>query len=109
MKVRVADYIAHHLKQIGVRSVFMVSGGGMMHLIDAVSRVEGMAYYCNHHEQASAMAADAYARQTNSLGVCYATSGPGATNILTGLVGAWQDSSPVLFITGQGRKPRRAR
>ena len=101
MKMRVADYIALHLQKIGVRYVFMLSGGGMMHLIDAIGRVDGMKYLCNFHEQASAMAADGYARLTNSLGVCYATSGPGATNILTGLVGAWQDSSPVLFITGQ--------
>jgi len=101
MPIRVSDYIASHLKKIGVKSVFLLAGGGMMHLIDAVSRVDGIKYLCNHHEQACAMAAEAYARQTNSLGVCYATSGPGATNVLTGLVGAWQDSAPVLFLTGQ--------
>lgn len=100
MTMRVADYIAGELKRLGVGCVFMVSGGGMMHLIDAVSRV-GLRYVCNHHEQACAMAAEAYARRTGELGVCYATSGPGATNVLTGLVGAWQDSAPVLFITGQ--------
>ncbi|MBI3331724.1 thiamine pyrophosphate-binding protein [Candidatus Peregrinibacteria bacterium] len=99
--MRVADYIAGHLSRIGVRDVFLLSGGGMMHLIDAVSRTEGITYHCNHHEQACAMAAEAYARLTHQLGVCYATSGPGATNILTGLVGAWIDSAPVLYITGQ--------
>lgn len=99
--MRVADYIARHLHSIGVRDVFLLSGGGMMHLVDAVSRVEGMHYHCNHHEEACAMAAEAYGRLTHRLGVCYATSGPGATNILTGLVGAWLDSSPVLFVTGQ--------
>ncbi len=98
--MRVADYIAGELKKRGVRCVFMVSGGGMMHLIDAVPRA-GLRYICNHHEQACAMAAEGYARRTGELGVCYATSGPGATNILTGLVGAWQDSAPVLFLTGQ--------
>ncbi len=103
MPMRVADYIARHLNSVGVKTVFMLSGGGMMHLVDAVGRVPGLRYVCNHHEQASAMAADAYARQSGSLGVCYATSGPGATNILTGLVGAWQDSSPVLFLTGQSK------
>ncbi len=98
--MRVADYIAGRLKDLGVRTVFLVSGGGMMHLIDAIPRA-GLRYVCNHHEQASAMAAEGYARESGGLGVCYATSGPGATNVLTGLVGAWQDSSPVLFLTGQ--------
>lgn len=98
--MRVADYIAGTLKERRVKCVFMVSGGGMMHLIDAVPRA-GLPYVCNHHEQACAMAAEGYARHTGELGVCYATSGPGATNILTGLVGAWQDSAPVLFLTGQ--------
>jgi acetolactate synthase-1/2/3 large subunit len=104
MTLRVADFIASHLRRIGVDSIFLVSGGNMMYLIDALPRVEGLRYYCTHHEQAAAMAAEGYARQTNRLGVCYATSGPGATNILTGLVGAWQDSSPVLFITGQSKR-----
>ncbi len=101
MTMRVSDYIARHLHSIGSRDVFLLSGGGMMHLIDAVGRVPGMRYHCNHHEMACAMAAEAYARLTHRLGVCYATSGPGATNILTGVVGAWIDSAPVLYITGQ--------
>lgn len=101
--IRVSDFIAQHLDAIGVKAVFLLSGGGMMHLIDAVSRT-GVPYICCHHEQACAMAAEGYARQKGALGVCYATSGPGATNILTGLVGAWQDSSPVLFITGQSKR-----
>ena len=103
MTIRVSDYIAGHLQAIGVKTAFLVAGGGMMHLIDALGRMEGMHYMCNHHEQASAIAADAYARQTGSLGVCYATSGAGAANILMGLVGAWQESSPVLFLTGQSK------
>lgn len=103
MKIRVADYIAQRLQEWGVDTVFMLSGGGMMHLVDSVGRAEGMHAICNHHEQCSAIAADAQARFTGRLGVCYATSGPGATNILTGLVGAWQDSSPVMFLTGQSK------
>ena len=101
MTMRVSDYIARHLHAIGSRDVFLLSGGGMMHLIDAVSRVPGMRYHCNHHEMACAMAAEAYARLTHRVGVCYATSGPGATNIVTGVVGAWVDSAPVLYLTGQ--------
>ncbi len=101
--MRVADYIATTLETHGVRAAFLLSGGGMMHLIDAVGRLTKLRYYCHHHEQACAMAADGYARQTGGLGVVYATSGPGATNLLTGLVGAWQDSTPLLFLTGQSK------
>lgn len=104
MTIRVSDYIAQHLQKIGVRSVFLLSGGGMMHLLDAVSRIPTIQYYCNHHEQASAMAAEGYARQTGTLGVCYATSGPGGTNTLTGIVGAYQDSSPMIVFTGQSKR-----
>ena len=104
MSVRVSDYIARYLQDIGVRSVFLLSGGGMMHLLDAVSRMPEIRYFCNHHEQASAMAAEGYARQTGRLGVCYATSGPGGTNTVTGIVGAYQDSSPLLVVTGQSKR-----
>jgi acetolactate synthase-1/2/3 large subunit len=103
MKVRVADYIADYLEKLGCEACFLLSGGGMMHLLDAISRKERLHYYCNHHEQAGAMAAEAYARRSGKLGVCYATSGPGGTNTITGIVGAWQDSSPVLFVTGQSK------
>lgn len=106
--MRVSDYIVSHLKSIGVDKVFLLSGGGMMHLIDAIA-AGGLDYICCHHEQACAMAAEGYARETGKLGVAYATSGPGATNILTGLVGAWQDSSPVLFITGQAKRSQTIR
>ncbi|MBK6983946.1 MAG: thiamine pyrophosphate-binding protein [Bacteroidetes bacterium] len=75
----------------------------MMHLLDAVSKSKSTKYICNHHEQASAIAAEAYARVKNDIGVCFATSGPGATNTITGIAGAWLDSSPVIYITGQSR------
>jgi acetolactate synthase-1/2/3 large subunit len=97
MKIRVADYIAKEVSKRGVDKFFMLSGGMMMHLMDAFARIPRMSYVCNHHEQASAMAADGYARESGKL----ATSGPGATNILTGLVGSFQDSVPILFLTGQ--------
>lgn len=101
MKIRVADYIASRLTEFGAKHVFLLSGGMMMHLTDALGREGGLSYVCSHHEQASAMAADGYARTSGKIGVCYATSGPGATNILTGLVGAWQESTPILYLTGQ--------
>lgn len=103
MKMRVADYVADFLENRGVTKVFLLSGGGMMHLLDAVSRRKNLTYVCQHHEQACGMSAEAYARQKGSLGVCYATSGPGGTNTLTAVVGAYQDSSPVLFISGQSK------
>jgi acetolactate synthase-1/2/3 large subunit len=103
MKMRVADYVASRLLEMGAEYVFLLNGGMMMHLVDTLGRPGGLRYICNHHEQASAMAADGYARRSGKLGVCYATSGPGATNILTGLVGAWQDSTPLLFLTGQSK------
>jgi acetolactate synthase I/II/III large subunit len=103
MSVRVSDFIAEYLEKLGVTGVFLVSGGGMMHLLDAVARRKSLQFYCNHHEQCSAFAAEGYARESRQLGVCYATSGPGATNLVTGIISAWQDSSPVLFITGQSK------
>lgn len=106
--IRVSDYFAQQLKAMSAGPVFMLSGGGMMHLIDAVGEA-GVPYICCHHEQAGAMEAEGLARATGRLGVCYATSGPGATNVLTGLVGAWQDSSPVLFFTGQSKRSQTIR
>lgn len=103
MKIRVSDYIAQHLASIGVRKVFLLSGGGMMHLLDAVARVPDIDYVCHHHEQAAAMAAEGYARQSGNIGVCYATSGPGAPNTLTGVIGAWLDSTPMLIVSGQAK------
>ena len=101
--MRVADYIAQYLEELGCEAVFLLSGGGMMHLLDAVGRRQKLKYYCNHHEQCSAIAAESYARKSGKLGVCYMTSGPGGTNAVTGIVGAFQDSSPVLFICGQSK------
>jgi acetolactate synthase-1/2/3 large subunit len=103
MKIRVADYIADYLEKRGVRKVFLLAGGGMMHLIDAVGRRTRLGYVCNHHEHAGALAAEGYARETGQLGVCYATSGPGASNTVTGVVECWQDSVPVLFVSGQSK------
>ena len=90
--MRVSDYIAQSVYNAGARATFMLSGGMMMHLMDAIARVPGMKYYCNHHEQACAMAADAFARESGRLGVCLVTSGPGATNLLTGVCCSFYDS-----------------
>ena len=100
---KVSTIISDFFEQKGIKHVFLLSGGMMMHLLDSISKAKNIQYICNHHEQASGMAAEAYARITGGVGLCYATSGPGATNLITAITGAWLDSSPVVFITGQSR------
>lgn len=101
--MRVADYIFDHLKMRGVDHVFMLSGGGIMYLVDALGRSE-IKYVCCHHEQAASIAAQAYGMYDDSLGVCLVTTGPGGTNALTGVGAAFMDSTPVLFISGQVKR-----
>lgn len=98
--IRLADYVVQQLKQHGLDHAFLVTGGGAMHLNDAIGR-QGMPYTCCHHEQACAIAAEAYARVTNKPGLVNVTSGPGAINALNGVFGAWVDSIPMLVISGQ--------
>lgn len=98
--MRVADYVMRFLEQKNVTHIFMLSGGGMMYLVDALGRC-GMEYVCCHHEQAAGVAAQAYAMYKNSLGVCMVTTGPGGTNALTAAGAAYMDSTPVLFLSGQ--------
>ncbi len=102
--LRVADVVMRFLAERGVRDVFTVSGGGIMHLVDALGSAPGLRYRVNNHEQASAIAAEAYARVTGGLGACLVTTGPGSTNALSALAGAYVDSVPVLCIAGQVRR-----
>jgi acetolactate synthase-1/2/3 large subunit len=102
--VNVSDLIIQFLADHGVRDVFMVSGGGIMYLTDALGRAGSLRFWCNYHEQACAIAAEGYARITGTPGVCLVTSGPGATNALSGIAGAWVDSIPVIVISGQVRR-----
>jgi len=100
--VKLSDYIMKRLAdEHGVRDVFMISGGGAMHLIDSVGKQPGINYFCPHHEQAAAMAAEGYARVSGKMGVVVITSGPGGTNTLTGVIQQWLDSIPCLYISGQ--------
>ena len=101
MPVKVSDAIAEFISRIGTLDVFGVSGGASLHLLDSIRRHPSLNLVCVHHEQTVAMAAEAYSRLTNSLGVGVTTSGPGATNLVTGIAGAFYDSVPCLFITGQ--------
>lgn len=102
--MRLADYVMQFLADRGVKHVFVVTGGGAMHLNDALGRERRIAYVCNHHEQASAMAAEGYARVTGSPGIVSVTSGPGGVNALNGAFGAFTDSIPMLVISGQMKR-----
>ena len=102
--MNVSDAVVQFLAEHGVGDLFMVSGGGIMYLTDAVGRAGTPRYWCNYHEQACAIAAEGYARITGTPGVCLVTSGPGATNALSGIAGAWVDSIPVIAISGQVRR-----
>jgi acetolactate synthase-1/2/3 large subunit len=102
--MKLSDYIAGQLADWGVRHIFLVTGGGAMHLNDSIGKESRIQYVCNHHEQASAMAAEAYARISGRTGVVNVTTGPGGINALNGVFGAWTDSVPMLVISGQVKR-----
>lgn len=101
--IRVADYISKKLVELGIRHVFTVTGGGAMHLNDAFGKNKDLECIYDHHEQACAMAAESYARLTGNIAAVCVTSGPGGTNAITGVLGGWLDSIPMLVISGQVR------
>ncbi|MFA5793889.1 MAG: thiamine pyrophosphate-binding protein [Candidatus Brocadiia bacterium] len=107
--IRIADYIADYVYKLGVKDVFMVSGGGMMFLSDGIVQHPKLKAICNHHEQASAMAAVSYAKYNENFGVAYVTTGCGGTNAITGLLNAWQDNVPCMFISGQSKRSETVR
>ena len=103
MTVKLSDWVFGYLAQEGVRHVFEVTGGGAMHLNDSLG-ASGIAYICMVHEQGAAMAAESYAKVADDIGVCLVTTGPGGTNALTGVAGAWLDSTPMLVLSGQVKR-----
>ena len=109
MKQRLADYAADFLAARGVTDVFSVVGGGAMHLNDALGHHEKLRVTYNHHEQACAIAAEAYARLDNRIAAVCVTTGPGGTNALTGVLGGWLDSIPMFILSGQVRYDTTAR
>lgn len=109
MKQRLADYVADFLIARGVKDCFSVVGGGAMHLNDALGHRKEINVTYNHHEQACAIAAEAYARLENKIAAVCVTTGPGGTNALTGVVGGWLDSIPMFIISGQVRYDTTAR
>jgi acetolactate synthase-1/2/3 large subunit len=104
--LKLSDFIAQFLHQEGIRHVFVVSGGAIIHTIDSVARHPQMSYVCVQHEQAAGAAADAYWRTSGKVGTVMVTSGPGATNLTTSICNAFFDSVPILCICGQVTTPR---
>jgi len=102
--IRVADYIASFLAERGVQHVFLVTGGGAMHLNDAFAREKRLQSVCCHHEQACAMAAESYARLSGRVAAVNVTTGPGGINTFNGVYGAWTDSVPMVIISGQVKR-----
>ena len=101
MEIKIAHLIADFLVEKGVKHVFTVTGGGAMHLNDALGHKEGLTSIYNHHEQGSSIAAEGYARLTGKIAVCCVTSGPGGTNAITGVMGGYLDSIPMFVLSGQ--------
>jgi acetolactate synthase I/II/III large subunit len=99
--IKASDYIAAFIAAQGIRHVFAITGGASIHMIHSIAERDDVDFVCPQHEQGGAMAADAYARISGDLGCAIATSGPGATNLITGMCCAWFDSVPVLYLTGQ--------
>ena len=104
MKIKVAEYISQFLVDNGIKDCFMVTGGGAMHLNDAIGHQDGIHCTFNHHEQACAIAAEGYTRMTGKLAAVCVTSGPGGTNAITGVMGGWLDSIPMFIISGQVKR-----
>lgn len=99
--IKLSDFVASFLASKGVKTVFAISGGASLHLIHSINDHPELDYICTHHEQGAAMAADSYSRVSSNIGVAISTSGPGATNLITGICCSFYDSVPLLVITGQ--------
>src|SRR3989338_9307917 len=103
-KIKLSDYVIEFIERLGTENVFLISGGVCIHLIDSVGKAKKLKFVCNHHEQACAIAAEGYARTSGKIGACIVTTGPGGTNAVTGVMGAWLDSVPMLIVSGQIRR-----
>jgi len=103
-KIKVSDYIADFLARKNIKDLFMISGGGIIHLVESIGSNKALNYFCNYNEQAAAYCAEGYARFKNGVAVCMVTTGPGSTNALSGVASAWVDSVPVVVISGQVKR-----
>jgi len=103
--IKVSDYIIRFInKNMGVKDIFMLAGGGWMHMLNSLGENKNINYVCNLHEQGAAIAAEAYGQYTNNIGVAMVTTGPGGTNAITGVAAAWIDSTPMMIISGQVKR-----
>ena len=109
MKQRVTDIVASFLVEQGIKDIFTLTGGGAMFLNDGIASNDDINAICNHHEQACAMGAVAYAKYKNGLAAAMFSTGCGSTNAITGLLDAWQDNTPVIFISGQIKRKETSR
>lgn len=112
--MKLSDYVVSFLESKEVKHIFLLSGGGIMHLLDSVGQAKALEYVCNLHEQAVSYAAEAYGQVTRQIGVALVTTGPGGTNALSGVAAAWADSTPMLVLSGQVKRsdsavPRKVR
>ncbi len=101
--IKLSDYVFQFLESKGIRHIFMLPGGGAMHLVDSVGKSQ-IEFVCFLHEQAASIAAEAYGQHTNTPGVVLVTSGPGATNAITGVTAGWIDSTPMIILSGQSKR-----
>lgn len=102
--IKLSDYVMEYIAGLGVKNIFMLPGGGCMHLVDSLGRSKKLEFIANLHEQACAICADAYSQYTNNIGVALVTTGPGGTNTITGVTASWIESIPVLIISGQVKR-----
>ena len=104
MLIKVSDYVIKRLEETGVKHMFMLPGGGAMHLNDSLGKSEKIQFVCSQMEMGAAIAAEAYARVNNCLGLLMVTTGPGGTNAITGIAGAFQESTPMFVVSGQVKR-----
>ncbi|MBI4707670.1 MAG: thiamine pyrophosphate-binding protein [Candidatus Omnitrophica bacterium] len=102
--IKLSDYVINFISSLGVKYIFMLPGGGCMHLVDSVGRNKNLKFICCLHEQAAVIAADGYAQYNNDIGVALVTTGPGSTNAITGVAASWIDSTPLLVLSGQVKR-----
>jgi len=102
--IKLSDYVFRFVAGLGIKHVFLLPGGGCMHLVDSLGRCADLEYICCLHEQAAGIAAEAYSQYTNNIGVALVTTGPGGTNIITPVASAWIDSVSLLIISGQVKR-----
>jgi acetolactate synthase I/II/III large subunit len=105
--IKLSDYVMNFVSSLGVKHVFLLPGGGCMHLVDSLGRNKSLTYICGLHEQAVVIAADGYGQYNNNIGVALVTTGPGSTNAITGVAASWIDSTPLLVLSGQVKRKDR--